>query len=80
MVIAFCGGVDEELDDGLGIARTVVGERLNVPIGIVQQPGGDGRNHVAVTPQASRSAEMRARRFLPLPSVKGESFQIGRAR
>ena len=29
-------GVNEELDDGLGIACTVVGERLNVPFGIVQ--------------------------------------------
>ena len=49
----FCVGdcllrsVDEELDDGLSIACTVVGERLNVPVSIVQQPGGDGQNHVA---------------------------------
>ena len=40
-------GVDEELDDGFGVACTVVGERLNVPFGIVQQAGGDGQNHVA---------------------------------
>ena len=47
LVIASLRGVDEELDDGLSIACTVVGERLNVPVGIVQQPGGDGQNHVA---------------------------------
>ena len=62
-------GVDEELDDGLSIACTVVGERLNVPVGIVQQPGGDGQNHVA-----SDAAGEQER------GDEGGSFQIGRAR